>query len=361
MRTIICAALRPSVRLRIARFVGIAILSVPFLEPVRAQSTKPVSAESASVTVADKDWSDLESLLPNATGRQAGRVAKPEWALIARQARQFKEVHGNDDRSKKIRKIELVANLHLEEENEELAPATKKCLVDFLEDQTLPAEDRFDISAMSKARELKVGKNRQVPDPRAVREKHARELIREFPQDPRGYGYLLSTAQFGKSRGALEVAQEIIDNRNVPEAIKNRARLLRAQRQLEGKPLSIKGVDLAKFRGRPLLIYSWTIKQPEIFRLVEGWAKGRDLGIIGVNVDENTTAAENLTRSISVPGAQYYDRQGLDGTLTSQFKFTMPCSVYLVDADGVLRDVNGYEDTADKLVQLETVKKGGRP
>ncbi|MDR2674486.1 MAG: hypothetical protein LBC18_06360 [Opitutaceae bacterium] len=287
-------------------------------------------------------------------GPAAGARARqtPDWNAIMAGARNFHKIFPNDQRAAEARKIEMMALLSVRASAKNRLSRADRLEIDaYLADTTMPDTDRFEVSAGIKNLELQNAGIKTWPDSLRMRTGHARALMQEFPDDHRGYGYLLSLGRSSDSSSAKQIAVELIHS-PAPEKIRQSAQSLLDQRTMEGKPLKIDGIDMDRFKGKFVIVYSWTIRRPAFLGLIKRLASLPETDFAGINIDEDAEAAAQFARLESLPGEQYYDGGGRDGPLASLLRFQLPTSVYLVDKDGILLDTLGHTSTFKKLSRL---------
>ena len=294
----------------------------------------------------DAKWAELEEL------GKSDRTSQIDWLALEQKARAFQLEHPTDSRAVQSRKMELKAALRLEAKEGIGKSGLDEKVTAYLSDTGVPAADRFDISAEIKALRLKAKKASRA-EQHAEHLKNARQLIAEFPEDVRGYGYLVALAKAQPRPQAEEIVDSILKS-SAPEAVKSEAKKVKDQRALEGQRLSLSTFDLSSYNGKALIIYTWSKKTPEVLSWIKKWHRPPELQLVGINIDTDPTNAPQLVAAIGTPGVQIYDNR----RLTEELKFTSTTSVYLVDRKGVLRDVLGQIETEIKIAQLDGDKGG---
>lgn len=240
---------------------------------------------------------------------------------------------------------------------DDLSAATTSKVRAFLEDKTKPVRERLEVKIAFAQARLKRRSFASRDLQLLAHAEHAEELIRDFPDQPEGYGYLLSLAKAENPATARRMAESLLAS-PAPEAFKRGAQRVLTRLALEGTPLRLAGADaaVAAARGQPLAIYFWTEQDDGIREAVARLAATRrDFAFIGINLDAATTAAQKAATSL--PGSQFYDGGGLDGPLARQLQLTMTVGLYLVDAEGVIRDVDAHRDP---IAAADRLAKGGR-
>jgi hypothetical protein len=187
----------------------------------------------------------------------------------------------------------------------------------------------------------------------------ARSLAVEFPDQPQGAESLVNLAAGSDEATARNLANEVLAMPATP-AIKQSAQTLLARLDLVGKPLAaeIDGADLASAKatltaGRPTIIYTWATWSPGSLRLAADLKKlSAAANFVGLNLDEDTATADALAQKEGLIGQMVYDQRGREGALAQRLKVRGAPEVFLVDAQGVIRDVRGETDLAKKLQSL---------
>jgi RHS repeat-associated protein len=256
-------------------------------------STKIVNADSALIpNEADIAWANLcaqvKNLAPerkytrtdsaaplpmpaSASPQRTTAPAAPkdaDYGQAVSHAREFQAKHPGDPRAQEARKIEMMSLLKQQRTSgKKLQPLDDASIDNYIKDPKISAVDRYDTSAFAKEVRLDYLNIKTADNTRALRAQHARELTQEFSQDPRGYGYLLAVARSLPAIQATEIAHALLAG-GAPEKTKNGARSLLAQKDMEGKSLHIDGLNLEDCKGRPVVIYTWTKRHPDIFEFL---------------------------------------------------------------------------------------------
>ncbi len=325
-----------------------------------AQADPPAQSLNEAANAA---WSSLTAQLKTripankAAITPAARATAPDYGRIIILAQAFQKEFQDDPRAGQARKIELASMLRRQgASGQKLQPVEDAAIDNYIKSPAISAADRYDISALSK--EIRMGhvEVKNIDEARALRARDARELAQEFPGDPRGYGYLLATARSLPSAQAREIASLLLDG-NAPEKIKNGTRSLLAQKNMEGKPLRITGLDIDAHRGHPVIIYTWSIRRPDIVGFFKRYNNLPGIRLIGVNVDSDVDGAKQFVKKYQLPGDQYYDAGGMSGPIASALHIQSLVSVYIVDAEGQLVDTRGREDFEEKIKALSDKTK----
>lgn len=293
--------------------------------------------------------------------RPMGKRARVEFSdleKIARDAVEFQEKYPTDARAPEARRIEvssIVQKMRLTREEPSEGEMTR--IRSYLADNTVPRAGRFQISAMLKEVEITPDKTKTQDEVRAMRLNHARQLRNEFPDEPKSHGFMLSMAKSFTNDMAVTVAREIIADPNAPPKIKAGAQRLIDQRLLVGKTLAVPGVEMSKYTGRPLVIYTWTAKRTDLLKLISRLSKNESVRFIGVNLDTDQETARRAAGEYALSHEQIYDGNGLNGPLATRLCVTMVGSIYIVNAGGELVDVCGHKNANLKIASLAEVLK----
>jgi hypothetical protein len=182
----------------------------------------------------------------------------------------------------------------------------------------------------------------------------SRGLIREYPQEIASYQALYALCRSSDAKTALRLANEIC-NSSAPEEIKTEARLIRDRFNLVGKSIKDKlgstVVSKIEKANSPLIIYSWASWGPgsiDLGRMIQA----RRFEAVAVCVDESVENAAKVASRTGMGGLLVYDVKGLKGDVASALKFTGAGQIYLVDKDGVIRDVWVGSELESKLKNL---------
>jgi hypothetical protein len=162
------------------------------------------------------------------TGASAGQQTQPrttsiatDWASVARQAREFQERFPGDARAKEALGLELSAVLQqTRKQGGRLSSDESARIEHYLADRTNPETARYNLRALSKEARVDHSKIKTRRVASQIRIQHTKDLIAEFPADPRGHGYLLSLAKSESGADGADLAREIIVG-SAPEPIKD--------------------------------------------------------------------------------------------------------------------------------------------
>jgi len=327
--------------------------SVTLLAPraVFGASASPASSASAA---GDSAWNTLDSLLPSSAHHFA-KTQSIDWDSIVAQARAFTNKFPDHPNAVLARKIELVGLIHLDDAKPAVAATTMGEVRAYLADLSMPVRDRLEVTIVAAQAALSRTAFRSRAEQLAAHEAHARDLIQKFPSEPEGYGYLLAQAKAEESPNTRAILRELAAS-DAAIAIKTDAARVQAWLDLEGKSLQVTGAEaaIAASRGHVLVVYAWTNDDVGYLPVIKHMAQHPDLRFVGINLD--TSPPEPALIS-TLPGLQLRDPAGLNGPLAQQLRLLMTPSVYLVDGQGIVQEVNAFIDAEPKALALAA--KGG--
>jgi len=236
---------------------------------------------------------------------------------------------------------------------------------ELLKQPGLSEDERFEIRSLGVQR---TALSQQAKDPQAALaafEKGVRVLQKEFPKRPEVYGLLLGVAAEAEADQARALAGEIIGSADAPAEVKGEAQGLLRRLDALGKPLPIqfkaldgRDVDLAKLKGRVVLVDFWaTWCRPclaELPNVKAAYEKLHAQGfeIVGISFDEDKTALEKFIATEKVSWPQYFDGKGWENSLGRQYGIQSIPAMWLVDKQGKVRDLNGQQNLAGKVQKL---------
>jgi len=243
-----------------------------------------------------------------------------------------------------------------------------------LDDRNIPEQVRLQLRVNSLER-MAAGKRAEgfqaVLD---TYEQEAWKLQKDFPQRPESYALLLKLAQLRLSNDHIEkaraIAQEVVKG-PAPPQIRIQAEMMLKHFGLLDKSFKLKftaidgrEVDIDKMRGKVVLIDFWaTWCQPclaEIPNLTETYRQLNPKGfeIIGINLDESKANMNYVMQRAGMTWPQHFDGQGTENKFAQEFGVALIPTMWLVDKEGVLRNLDARTNLRQKVEKLLAEKSG---
>lgn len=343
--------------------------SVFLLGIISALHAQPATPRSAD---ADRAWLDLQAPLPstdvvgreqepNSAARKATLAAKAAgFVSAADRARDFYTQFPQHAKIADAKLAEVRALVNATQAGDATVEGRLASLVQTMRtDLALPETIRVQAAcAYEFSRQMRGTKTRE--ERLKGIETVARQLTVEFPGQPQGYESLLTVAATSDDDAqAKKIARELTHS-NSPTEVKENARTLLERCALIGKPLvpELEGAHeiaakASLLPGRPTILYSWTTgSRGSLAVAADLKQSGLAANLLGLNLDSDTRAAEVFAQKQGLVGTQIYDGRGKEGALAQRLKIKKASQVLLIDAQGLIREVNGERDLKRKLKQL---------
>jgi thiol-disulfide isomerase/thioredoxin len=249
--------------------------------------------------------------------------------------------------------------------------------------EKLAEDDDKDLTAYVKFRLLTALYNLELskPDIEYVRVQakwlaDLEEFVKEYPDSPDSAEAMLQLAMgeelSGDDKNAVKW-YERVKNGFPNSAAANKS--AGAVRRLEsvGKAIAIKGksfggqaVDLAKLKGKVVLIHYWSsdidackIDLPAIEKMV---GKYEGFAVIGVTLDDNRAQVENYLRGNTLPWPNIWEEGGMNNRLANEMGILTQPTMILVDATGKVVNRNIHAIKLDEELQkMLKVRTANRP
>ena len=203
-------------------------------------------------------------------------------------------------------------------------------------------------------------------------EQGLRELRLQHPIEPAIYVELLALADERPGESGLKLAREILEWQS-PERVKEKARGVVRKRELLGAiyPIRLAGIDgrmleTQRLRGKVVLIDFWATwcapcreGLPKLKALLAS-RQSKGLEILGVNFDESPKSLRRFLARESVDWPQHCAVGGMDGAVAREFGLTRLPTLWLIDREGRLRDLDARVDLEGKIDRLlsEPIRAG---
>lgn len=225
-------------------------------------------------------------------------------------------------------------------------------------DKSVPEEERFQMKAML----LHAG---QVETASPEYEKSLRGLMAEFPSRPEPYYMLLGIAQDLSGERGKSIVEEIASSDSAPDEARDQAKGLIKKMSLHGKPLPIKftavdgrEVDLTNMKGKVVLVDFWATwcgpcvaELPHVKEAYEKFNK-KGFEIVGISFDSDKKALEKFVKENGTAWPQYFDGAAWGNKFGREYGINSIPTMWLVDKEGKVADLNARGDLADKVEKL---------
>lgn len=337
-------------------------------QPTIPSDNPPPAGALPAPTAVDRAWEALlqakkdaeqptEPLPLEAAAQKQARARRAALDVgIADQAKAFYTANPDYYWAAEARRLEILSLIQAEEAGDAATGSRlAQAVASLRADPKLPAKIRaHGAAAYEFTRAV-----RDQPDEAArhdALEKTARALIQEFPAEMPGYEALLALSRAAEPAKAEALARELAAA-SAPAPIRASAQTLLDRYALVGRPLAdILPATASELKtslpaGQPIIIYSWATWGPgsiELGRMIQA----RRFAAAGICLDDDLAAARRLQHEAGLGGQHIYDGKGREGEIATQLKFSTAGQIYLVDAQGVIRDVRGGEGLEAKLAAL---------
>lgn len=234
-----------------------------------------------------------------------------------------------------------------------------------LSNSSLNSDQRFALKAHIVERNANLHLDEGVPVVMAQLEAGSRELLKEFPDNPQAWKFLVTVAdQEQDPKKARELVQEILAG-NADESLKMQTRRILGRLNHIGNPIAFQGtgldgqpIDLDQMKGKVVLFHFWDTdcgycieKLPEIKTVYEKF-HGQGLEIVSVSFDHNKDRLVQFLAKNPMPWPQYFAGPGWNATYGNIFDVQAMPAIWLVDKRGNLRDINARENLASKVEKM---------
>lgn len=198
-------------------------------------------------------------------------------------------------------------------------------------------------------------------------EKGFRRLQKEYPGEAEVYSELLYVADHGADAHSMDLVREIL-HWPAPESVKAKAKGVLEKKQHLGQVYSLKlagidghEIDLSRLKGKVVILDFWATWCPPCRKglpeLKALYAKyhSRGLEIVGISFDDHLDKLKTFIEKESMHWPQFCPLEGFQGPTADRFGITSLPSMWLVNPEGRLVDVEARDGLSEKLDRLMAV------
>ncbi len=319
---------------------------------------------------ADQDWQAIVALDagPQEQPNSPEAAAKMVLAHLNRQEkalRDFLTEHSRDARGFEARlRLARLLQIRADFDGSDKARAESRTILDELEKTATPEQrPELEFSKVARMmRGLKPGNAVQRDDLLRA----ARAFQASYPADRRLAALLAEIAtlydnQPSKKQDLLEDARALATDEELKARIADdlkRVHLVGQQVPLKLTTLQGKEMKIEDLLGRPVFVIFFANFSPPSVAALDRLQQELDqlsrgaVRVVGVCLDERREVAEGVVKQHKITWPVGFDGKGWDGSLVRELGINALPTVWLLDARGRLRSLNGLEGAASKAQQV---------
>jgi hypothetical protein len=352
--------LRHAIRIGKLILVGLSLVAAG---EMRAQNQKDGSNEVARVAP-DLDWDSLQKKtmaggssqeLPadEATRQKVRDEQVTDFLDAAVSAKKFQTDYPSDIRRQKARVIEVRNLLKAALLGDQSKRAQAFLQADELKaDLTIDEGVRFDVAFLQQE-VLVRGFISNMDDYFAACEVSARGLIKDYPAQPGGYEWLLTSIGGMADDAKLAAAAKEVIGSGAPFQAKSRATIIAERFDLVGRSLAdfantALGRDnyFEQSRKRRTVLYTWNARDPGSVAWAADLERQLPSDVLGIGVCLSTDVemTKGMAKRMKLSSWQYFSEGGPGSFLALRLKLNAPGQIYVTDSAGVIVTVTARED-----------------
>ena len=259
----------------------------------------------------------------------------------------------------------------------ELGETNQQARADALEsklvaDKSISEDRRLEIAVNGLQRRAELKRDDGIEAFLGELEKGVRQVRRDFPDRQEGYVLMAQMVQFYSRQSLGEPATRLareLQQAPVNDELKQTVQVLVRRFEFMGKPFDFKAksvagseLDVSKMRGKVVLIDFWAswcqpclISIP-VLKKAYSQLKSKGFEIIGVNLDDDRASMDRVLKKLEMTWPQLFDGQARSGPIPTKYGVNGIPSMWLIDKQGVLREViEGI--SSDPALHGEFIKK----
>jgi thiol-disulfide isomerase/thioredoxin len=127
--------------------------------------------------------------------------------------------------------------------------------------------------------------------------------------------------------------------------------------EIDSKDIDGKRLKLSDFRGKVVVLVFWgswcgpCMREVPHERALAEKYKGRPFTLLGVNCNEKADVAKTTIEAEKMTWPQWYDGEESGGPIAEKFHVRGFPTIFVIDAQGMIRSKNAREDALDKTVE----------